>query len=341
MINYLLYYQFPFLYLPAIVIGLVVFGSDFDSVAGWLYVVPLLVFPFLHRYLCAKRLQIYSGNTFLAFSLAGGVSGLLVYGSLHVGVWDEHSLTQALLIAVLGVSSYVVSVVATVAIKNHSKISTDKHVAALVFVSLCWLAAEGFPMIAFFAIAVLLLLGAVWRSPLVPSYAAVRQAVKVRDLFASYTVFLLLLSVGMVVWDYQVNTQWAPLLAIVFFTSAFGFVTAGLKSELLERGFYAAVLVNFLLAWVWPVYMLTFTHVAVIGVALGYFLARLQRSQQGDTQVLTFGWMVWLFFALVLGNAFYANLEFVGWRIVLVFPYLLIMMFVLIKISVEAKKQRV
>jgi len=267
------------------------------------------------------RLQIYSANTFLAFSLVGGISGLLTYGSLHIGVWDEHSLTQALLIAVLGVSSYVVSVVATVAIKNHSKISAEKHIAVLVFVSLCWLVAGGFPMVALFASAVLLLLGAVWRSPLGSSHAAARPAAKVRDLFASYTVFLLALSIGMVVWDFQVNTQWAPLLAIVFFTAAFGFAAAAIKSELLERGLYAAVLVNFLLAWIWPVYLLTFIHVAVIGVALGYFLARLQRSQQGDTQVLTFGWMVWLFFALVLGNAFYANLEFVGWRIVLVFPY--------------------
>ena len=36
MLAYVLYFQFAFMYLLALVTGLVVYGSDFDSITGWL-----------------------------------------------------------------------------------------------------------------------------------------------------------------------------------------------------------------------------------------------------------------------------------------------------------------
>jgi hypothetical protein len=49
MLAYLLYFQFPFVYLLALTMGLVVYGSDFDGISGWLYVLPLILYAVIHK----------------------------------------------------------------------------------------------------------------------------------------------------------------------------------------------------------------------------------------------------------------------------------------------------
>ena len=46
---WLLYLQFGLLYLPLLIIGLVVYGSDFDSSTAWISLLPLVSLPALHQ----------------------------------------------------------------------------------------------------------------------------------------------------------------------------------------------------------------------------------------------------------------------------------------------------
>jgi hypothetical protein len=97
-IHYLLLYQFAFLYAVIIVLGLVVYGSDFDEAAGNLYFIPLFLLPLLY-WLKAKLLKplasVAVANVIL---LAGAVVALLAYKQMHFAFWDEHSLPQAIVL---------------------------------------------------------------------------------------------------------------------------------------------------------------------------------------------------------------------------------------------------
>jgi len=333
MLANLLYYQFAFLYLLVVAIGLVVYGSDFKGIAGWIYVVPLIGLTIVHRWIWPLRYQLSSVKITRTFCGIGAVIALLVYTPMQMGYWDEHSLLQAFLIAGLGICSYLVSIVAATHLAQQPSVSKTGPVFALGIISLFWLLAKPYPLAVILCLAVLFVIAAIWLAPL-QTVESVRTDTRLRsDAFAKYAVFLIAIDISSVVWDFEVDTQWAWYVASSFFAAAVGYYvgSSDKKSDRLEQVVYFAVIANFMAAVIWPAYILWFLHVGIAGFCLGYLLpaATIRVADPLKAQP-TLGWTVWFFLGVVLSNAWYANLHWASTRIVLLLPFVIIALLYLV-----------
>jgi hypothetical protein len=318
--EYLLYFQFVFLYLPLVVIGLAVYGSDFDSISGWLYLVPLLTMPAVHRWVWKYRRALDNPGPYKTIAVIGGVCAVLAYRPLHMGYWDEHSLTQALLIAVTGVCAYLLSVAAAGRIDTQKRRQAKAQIMALLLIGALWSVSAAYPMFPLFALGVTLLFAAFWHEPVsFPPSSKPEHDKLPSDPIAVLMLFVVALDSGLVVWDYQVNTAWGLYLAGTFFAAAGATYLDRFRTGRLEQAIYAVAVLNIVLAAVWPAYILNPLHSLVGGYILGFLLHRVILSRYGDYNGhLTFRWMVWFVVGFALGYGFYANLQYAHWRVMFV-----------------------
>jgi hypothetical protein len=326
MINHLAYFQFPFMYLLALVMGLVVYGSDFDSIVGWLYVALLLLIVIAHKRVWSKRWAMASGNTGTFVSVIGAVVGIWVYTPLHMDYWDEHSLGQAVGMVILGTCSYLLSVIAAAKINAHPNPCGHCAVWALIITGAAWSMAVYYPMIVVLFMVFIFIIAGLWWRPLPSVDSAKITDISAADVIARYAVFLLAIDLGCIIWDYQVNTAWASYLGVAFIAAALGYFFKSVQhSDRVEQAIYALALANFALAVLWPPYLLWMLHAIAAGFALGYLLPKavLQSDYQSHS-VFSMGWMVWFFMGLVLSNAWYANLQWAATRLVLLLPFVLL-----------------
>ena len=100
--------QYPLLASLSILIGLVVYGGDYASPGGYLYLVPLLFLPFLAPRL-GPRTQARLRRWARPCMGMGLVLGAVAYRPLHLGLWDEHSLLQAVTLAAFATVSLAAS----------------------------------------------------------------------------------------------------------------------------------------------------------------------------------------------------------------------------------------
>lgn len=326
MLAYLLYFQFAFLYLLVMLVGLVVYGSDFKGIAGWIYVIPLIGLTIIHKWVWSRRYQLESSGAIKIVSGVGAAIALLTYTPMHMGYWDEHSLRQALLIAGLGICSYLVSIAAASHVAQQPLESKIKPVAALALIGVFWMLARQYPLVIILCLAVLFVIAAFWLAPL-PSVDSAKASLRTRsDPFAKYAVLLTAIDLGCVVWDFEVDTQWAWYVAAGFVAAAVGYYVSysDKRSDRLEQTVYIAVILNFALAALWSSYILWFMHVIVAGFCLGYLLPAAMFRKTDQLHVLpTMGWTVWFFLGVALSNAWYANLLWAYTRIILLLPFVL------------------
>ena len=113
MIHYLLLFQFTLIYWVMIVLGLIVYGSDFASVTGKLYLLPMLFVPLIHRFYTRFASRVSAPVPATVILLSGALLAWLAYQPLHFDYWDEHNTRQAALLSALGVFSYLASVIAS------------------------------------------------------------------------------------------------------------------------------------------------------------------------------------------------------------------------------------
>lgn len=336
MLAYLLYFQFPFVYLLALTMGLVVYGSDFDGISGWLYVLPLILYAVIHKRVWRMRFKLDAAGRLVW--IVGAVTGLVVYAPLHMHYWDEHSISQALWIALLGTCSYATSVMAAARVIE-DKIPVNRGAAALAFIGLAWLTALQYPMAVFFFLALLFILAAIWVVPMESAQREQPREPALGDPIAKYTIFMVVIDISCVIWDFEVNTQWALYIALAFFAAAAGFYTrhSDFKSDKLEQTVYIVAAVNFIAAVIWPPYLLWVVHGVVVGFCLGYLLpAAMASASSYNPGGATMGWIGWFFWAMVLSNAWYANLQWAASRLIVALPFVLLAMFYLrFKISVS------
>lgn len=326
MIHYLLLYQFAFLYSVIIVLGLVVYGSDFDEAAGNLYFIPLFVLPLLH-WLKAKLLKplasVAIANTVL---LVGAVVALLAYKQLHFAFWDEHSLPQAIALSLLGLLSYLASVIAAMRLSvwqgNHQQASA----IAWLVLALTWLAAYYFPMIPLFVLAVILAVAGIWSATGVKDLMSLGSEKMPAARTVKYLVFVLLLDLGLVVWDYQVNTSWAWYLSGAMIAAALGSWLAFTSSGKYLQLIIIIAAINFVSAVIWPGFILHHVHSGVAGLCLGWSIAYLMNAAGVRKQYLpVVSAALWVFLGLAVGYGVYANLAYAQWRVVFLVPLLILL----------------
>ena len=323
MLTYILYFQFAFLYLTVLTVGLVVYGSDFDSITGWLYVTPLIVLALAHKWVWARRFNLGSLNTARLICAVAAFVAMFVYVPLHMDYWDEHSLSQALAMAVLGVCSYLVSIIAATRISSQNAFCRRCGAGALVFIGLSWRLALYYPMIALLSLGLVFIVSILWFNPRQSARKEPAVETVQADVIAKYTLFLLAIDIGCIVWDYQVNTAWAYFVGLAFIAAALGYyINLAAESERFDRPVYIAAIANFILAVLWPAYLLWSLHALVAGLCLGYLLPRaIAGACYQESPCLSLGWTAWIFMGLVLSNAWYANLQWAFTRLTVVLPF--------------------
>jgi len=314
------------MYLLTVVMGLVVYGSDFDSVTGWLYVFPLLLITVFHKWVWSLRFRLKTANSIRIIGTAGALAALFAYAPLHMGYWDEHAIAQALWMAVLGMCSYFISVMAAAEISERRLSYRYYAPGALALIGLFWLFAVYYPMIGLFFLGLMFIFSIVWLSSSQNEYQETIPDSAKTDVIAKYTIFVLAIDIGCIIWDYQVNTLWAFYIAAVFIAGGIGFfIRLAYNSTPLEQTIYVAAIINFSLAVVWPPYLLWGLHTVVAGWCMGYLLpSTISPSATQENTSLSLGWVVWFFMGLVLSNAWYANLQWAFTRLIVVLPFLIL-----------------
>jgi hypothetical protein len=237
--------------------------------------------------------------------------------------WDEHSVSQAASMALLGVCSYFASVIAAAEISVQNSSCRYCSPGALALIGVCWLFALYFPMIVLFFLGLLFIVTTVWFSPRQSEQKETSKDILQTDIIAKYAVFVLAIDIGCVIWDHQVNTAWAYFVGAAFIAAALGsYVKLATDSEQLDQPMYIIAIVNFTLAVVWPAYLLWSWHAIAVGLCMGYLLPQvISRSAHKDSPRLSLGWTVWFFMGLVLSNAWYANLQWAYTRLIVVLPF--------------------
>ena len=322
MIHYLLLFQFPFLYCVTIALGLVVYGSDFDELAGKLYLVPLLLLPILHWFV-AKLIKPLSSTLLTSIlMILTALVALLAYQELHFAYWDEHSLAQTIKLVVLGILSYLSSVVASIRLQAWRGNHRIACAGAWVVLGLCWMLAFYFPMSSLLVMAAIMAVASLWSVADANELQLVqyKKTPELRPM--KYLVFVLAMDLSLVVWDYQVNTGWAWHLSGAFIVGALG---SWLAFNSLSKYFWLIMFIataNFIVAVIWPTYILHYMHSSLVGLCLGWSIACLITSRSSFSPILMVSSAMPLFLGLAIGNLFYANLAYVHWRIVFLLPLL-------------------
>lgn len=330
MIHSLLFFQFALLYIPILVIGLIVYGSDFNEPTGWVYLGSLAFISILHF---SRRLwSVFMGRlATMLFLLIGVTVGMVAYRDLHFSFWDEHSLKQAILVSILGVCSYLASVYAARVLLG--KVSEDRldHSATemmkcLVIFAVVWLISVAYPMTAVIAVIIILAIAMVW---LEPAVALLGKTVK-GQFARQYLLFLFTLDAAIIIWDSEIDTRWGGYIALTMITTALGIYLAGLKKPAILYVGYGLGVLNIIVLIVFPVYVLNYLHSFVAGIALGICLAGVQSAQMTGgslaKQKIDEAMNYWpsIFLALGLGAGFYAHLTIAHWRAVLLLPLLFV-----------------
>jgi hypothetical protein len=326
MIHYLLLYQFPFLYCTTIGLGLVVYGSDFDDLAGRLYLVPLFFLPVLHWFSAKLIIPLSSIKLATALLVSGALVALLAYKKLHFAYWDEHSLSQAVLLVVLGVLSYTVSLIASIRLQTWQGDHRKAGASAWLVLGLCWLLAFYFPMSPLFIIAATMAVASLWpvANSSVPPALQQNKLPVLRPI--KYLVFVVAMDLGLVLWDYQVNTGWAWHLSAAFIAASFGSWIAYSSTNNKYWTILAVAVLNFIAAVLWPAYVLQYLHSAVVGFCLGWSINYLANFQSKFSPILVVSSAMPFFLGLSFGNLFYANLAYAQWRLVFLVPLLALLL---------------
>jgi len=343
MIHYLLYMQFAFLYSAGTIIGLVVYGSNFEvgSVwsTGWLYLFPVIVLPTLHKWInpfITRVLTLKRPPKWPPLLLAAGaIVGVLAYKPMHFYYWDEHSSLQALTVSLLGVFSYLASVYGASCVEQWQGKHSTAGIGALLILGLIWACALMFPMVPLFGVSLIMAIAILWpvkwSENTRPSNLAENFPV---NIFSGYMLFLLMLDLSLIVWDFQIDRQWATYFASVFLMAALSYYILSKRMTYNNRVWiYALVLVaiiNMIAGVVWPMWLLQLPHAAIDGLLFGvlcrYFFIPQPTENPAHRMSVAAVAVVW---GMVFGYLFYSNLAYVQWRLVFLLPYILLVTFLL------------
>ncbi len=335
MIHYLLLFQFVFLYCMSATIGLVVYGSNFNVDSGWnsswLYLFPLIILPALHKWVYPVIARELTSQWQSLFLLMGAVVGLWAYKPMHFAYWDEHSGAQMIAVSLLGIFSYLASICGVMRVSQWHGRHLAASTGALFIIGVIWVCASAFPMVALLGVSLILAVALLWP---VERRLAVQQFPTTANVpsivHPGYLLFLLVLDLSLVVWDYQIDSQWAVHMAWAFIAAALGYYASSARSisniRVWVYGLVILVFFNFTAGVIWPVWVLKLPHAAIDGLLLGVLCHYFFKSPTGEFQpqgILTLSAIV--VWAMVFGYLFYANLDYVQWRVVLLLPYILLL----------------
>jgi len=309
--------QFSLLMVPVLIIGLLVFGSDFKQGSGWIYTAGLSLIIALHL---SRRFWVTRVSEISIKSLAvlAGLAGIWAYQPMHVGYWDERSYLQGFLVSFVSVVSAIVSIRAQYRCEGAIGVKTVLLSAVVIVAS--WLLAAYYTMLPLLSVSIILLSLILAESP--PFPGRIEKARQKPGFRYRYAVFLMSMDMFLVVWDFKVNTEWAFYLAsslliifVVLLLPAF--------SRFWNIVIYLIGACNFLLAIYYPPFVIYYAHSVWSGLILGALIKQLMIRSRANQSNDIFNLWGSIMLGLFVGYAFYAHLEDASWRAILLVPLVL------------------
>jgi len=316
MIQILLSLQYSLLMVPILIIGLIVFGSDFKQGSGWIYTSGLLLTVVLHL---SRRFWVTRVNdtSVKLLALVAGLSGVWIYQPMHVGYWDERNFLQAVLVSLLSLASAIVSIRAQYRCEEDIRVKTVL-LSALVIVS-SWLLAAYFTMIPLLTVSIILLASVF--SDTVKFPAQIEKSQRKRGFRYRYAIFLMSLDMFLVVWDFKVDTEWAFYIASSLLI-IFAVLLLPVFSRFWTIVIYCIGAANYVIAIYYPQFVIYYAHSVWSGLVLGTLIKQLMlRSRDHSNDIFNLWGSVML--GMFIGFVFYANIEVASWRWVLLIPLML------------------
>lgn len=309
MMNNLLVLQFPFIYLPMLIIGLsnYDYNSDFDSPSSFIYFVALLYFivPWTLKRLLSNLAR--RANAMRMMLLVQVVCGFMLYYPMMLGYWDERSSLQASLLVLLGFSSLSI---AWIAQQSSSKDSPVDVVASLIVV-VTWVINTEYVMIAFLILSFIAIAGLFLYRVIEIDGEKVRLPVSLGlplALAAANWTYIFV--------DYHIDSRFSSSAALIMVGL---FAAAMLASQRKIPGVLFSImgLGNFGVALLFEPWLLNSMHAILLGIWLGgLFCTYYQSERLGQ-------FSAYLFLGCFLGVIFYKNLAFAAYISVLFVPALL------------------
>jgi len=322
MIKQLVSLQFVFLFCPIYILSLVNYGSDFRGSTGWFYVAALILISLLHfshRY-WSKLLNKTVNQIILIMAV---VVGTIAYRQLHFNVWDEHSLSQAILFSVFAVLSYLGSVIAICAEKETTHDDPYQLAKILIIFTLCWLCGLAYPHSLFFFVALFFGLALIHLSWVpIASRPSSNKYSRENLSWERYVVFVVTLDIALVIWDYKVSSLWAGFVAVTLLAAAMGTLWSNVLPRKNQPWVITIMLLNLLLAVVSPLYVLNYLHYIVTGLGIGILLVWSFRKQPHDFDQGVADHWPFVILGLMLSYVFYVHLSLTYWRAIFVIPFL-------------------
>ena len=309
MMNNLLLLQFPFIYLPMLIIGLsnYDYNSDFDSPSSFIYFGALLYFilPWVLRRLLSNPESHFITMRVVLFLQA--ISGFMLYYPMVLGYWDERSSLQAVLLVMLGFCSLTVSWIA----QQTSEKGTPVNASAAIIVVSIWVINTEYVMIAFLALSLMAIASLFL-------YQAGEKSVEKVQMPVSLGLPLALAAANWtyIFVDYHIDARFSSSAALIM---AGLFAGALLASRRRVPGVVFSILGlgNFGVALLVEPWLLSSVHAIVLGVWIGgLFCIYYQSERLGQ-------FSAYLFLGCFLGVIFYKNLAFAAYIAVLFVPALL------------------
>lgn len=307
----LVFLQFPFLYCIGVFIGLEIYGSDFEGVAGYLYLIPLILIPFFH-YLYPKVFRRIPKIVLYAVLYAGIFCGTVAYRRLHVGFWDEHSISQAALIAGLGMFSMFAASGAEYIRNQGAAIKPVYLSSGLASVGLIYLVAYWYPMFPFLGIVIIMALATSierfdrWKSIKGGPMPDISVSVPRSTGLAYALLFWLAAEMAWIPCDYRSESFWGVSLALLFTAASLGPLVALSGRSLIRYGPLYIGLASSLAAALHPSWIINPVHSILLGTVLGWTVTLIMFRKPGGSAIL----MTSLIFTsgMVLSSAYCSQL---------------------------------
>lgn len=321
MISHLLWLQLPFLYLPLLVVGLAIYGADFEHPSGRIYLWTPVVLALLHWILRLFGRALARRAVAATLLIACAVVVAIAYRPLHMAWWDERSTAQAVRVLAIGVCSALASQIGAYRV-NRSGGPRSSHAAAS-FAGLALLATAGmlYPMFALLALAPLMATGAAVDSEESPADSSSGRAMRFGG-WQRYALLLFAIEASLPLWDFQTDPRWALFLGL-------GLLGAALGSGLSRRYPFAAIMLPVLgttcviAAVIDSDLVVSPTRAVCVGAAVGWLLSPLFDAPTRLDEPARLSWCtpLWML-GFLLGFVLSANRAFMGFRLILWLPLL-------------------
>jgi len=337
-ISHLLWLQLPFLYLPMLIIGLAIYGADFEHPSGRVYLWTPLVLAVLHVVLRAWGRVLARRELATPILIVGAALIAFAYRPLHMHWWDERSTMQALRILAIGVCSVLASHIGALRVQVEGGPRAAR--AACAFIALALLALSGmlYPLLPLLTLAPLLAAGAASTPVTCDEQRSFRPVARFGG-WHRFAVMLVAIEFSLPLWDFQTDPRWALFFGL-------GLLGAGIGVFWARRAPLSAVALPALaicFAFVsaldssWVVYP---GRAVILGTAAGWLCFPLldAPAQEGHPARLSWCTPLWVL-GLLLGFVLSANRAFLGLRLILWLP-LLIPLVALLRGSIDHSGRR-